>query len=81
MLLDYGRDGARVANVTLIAASGLERHVRIERGDRLRATGRFFLNLDPYWMPDLSGVSVTFDRPVGEDSTITLCPPRKGDAS
>ena len=51
------------------------------RGDRLRATGRFFLKLAPYWQPDLVRVAVTFDRPLGESSALTLCPKPEGDDS
>ena len=78
---DFGGEGARNATVTLQAAGGVSRTVRIERGERLRATGRFFLKLEPYWLPDLTRVAVTFDRPLRETSNLTLCPPSKGDAS
>jgi alginate biosynthesis protein AlgX len=80
-LFDHGSDGARTATVMLQSASGITRSVRIERGDRLRATGRFFLKLAPYWQPDLVRVDVRFDRPLGESSAITLCPTPKGDDS
>ena len=81
LLFDYGAEGARGATITLTAASGIIRTVRIDRGERLRATGRFFLRLTPYWLPDLTRVAVEFDRPLGDTSAITLCPPIKGDAS
>lgn len=80
-LFDHGGEGARIATVTLAGADGLSRNIRIERSDRLRATGRFFLRLEPFWRPDLTRVSVTFDRSLGETSSLTLCPPLKGDAS
>ena len=80
-LFDHGSDGARAATVTLETASGITRSLRIERGDRLRATGRFFLKLAPYWQPDLVRVAVTFDRPLGESSALTLCPKPEGDDS
>ena len=76
-----GGEGARVASVTLEGAGGLHRSIRIERSDRLRATGRFYLNLAPFWRPDLTRVSVSFDRPLTEASSLTLCPTPKGDAS
>ncbi len=78
---NYGGEGARKATVTLETAGGIRRSVKIERGERLRATGRFFLKLEPYWLPDLTRVAVTFDRPLRDTSTLTLCPPLKGDAS
>jgi alginate biosynthesis protein AlgX len=80
-LFDSGGEGARKATVTLETAGGIRRSVQIERGERLRATGRFFLKLEPYWLPDLTRVAVTFDRPLRDTSTLTLCPPLKGDAS
>lgn len=80
-LFDHGGEGARIATVTLEGASGARRSVRLERSDRLRATGRFFLRLEPYWLPDLTQVAVTFDRPLGETSSLNLCPPLKGGAS
>lgn len=80
-LFDHGSDGARVATVVLEGEGGLKRQISIERSDRLRPTGRFFLRLEPFWRPDLTKVSVSFDRPLGDTSTLTLCPPLKGDAS
>lgn len=80
-LFDLGGEGSRNATVTLQSADGITRSLRIERGDRIRATGRFFLKLEPYWRPDLTRVAVTFDRPLRETSTLTLCPTPKGDDS
>lgn len=80
-LFDLGGEGSRNATVTLETAGGITRSLRIERGDRMRATGRFFLRLEPYWLPDLTRVAVTFDRPLRETSTLTLCPTPKGDDS
>ncbi len=80
-LFDHGGEGARVADVTFETKAGIRRSVRIERSDRLRATGRFFLKLEPYWHPDLVHVSVRFDRPLTDTSALTLCPTQKGDAS
>lgn len=80
-LFDYGAEGSRIATITLQSASGVTRSIRLDRSDRLRATGRFFLRLEPYWHPDLTRIAVTFDRPLGETSSLTLCPPSKGDAS
>lgn len=81
LLFDFGAEGARGATITLTTATGITRTVKIDRGERLRATGRFFLRLTPYWLPDLTRVAVEFDRPLTDTSAITLCPPLKGDAS
>lgn len=80
-LFDQGTDSARIATITFESSRGVRRSVTLERGDRLRATGRFFLRLQPYWQPDLTRITASFDRPIGTTSTITLCPPPKGDAS
>ncbi|MDZ4086250.1 MAG: hypothetical protein U1E69_05535 [Tabrizicola sp.] len=80
-LFDQGGEGARVADVTFETKAGIRRSLRIERSDRLRATGRFFLKLEPYWHPDLVKVAVRFDRPLTDTSALTLCPTPKGDAS
>ena len=80
-LFDQGGEGARIADVTFETDSGLRRTIRIERSDRLRATGRFFLKLEPYWHPDLVKVEVSFDRALTDTSALTLCPTQKGDAS
>lgn len=80
-LFDQGGEGARIADVTFGTGSGLRRTIRIERSDRLRATGRFFLKLEPYWHPDLVKVEVSFDRALTDTSALTLCPTQKGDAS
>lgn len=80
-LFDQGGEGARVAEVTFETRAGVRRSLRIERSDRLRATGRFFLKLEPYWHPDLVKVAVRFDRPITDTSALTLCPSQKGDAS
>ena len=80
-LFDQGGEGARIADVTFETGSGLRRTIRIERSDRLRATGRFFLKLEPYWHPDLVKVEVSFDRALTDTSALTLCPTQKGDAS
>lgn len=80
-LFDQGGEGARIADVTFETDAGIRRTVRIERSDRLRATGRFFLKLEPYWHPDLVKVEVSFDRALTDTSALTLCPTQKGDAS
>ncbi|MDP3193904.1 hypothetical protein [Tabrizicola sp.] len=81
LLFDQGGEGARLADVTFETRAGIRRSLRIERSDRLRATGRFFLKLEPYWHPDLVKVAVRFDRPLTDTSALTLCPTQKGDAS
>ena len=64
LMIDFGAEGARSVSVELDTARGITRKTRIERGDRLRATGRFYLDMGGFWMPDLTAVRVRFDRPL-----------------
>ncbi len=64
LMIDFGAQGARAVDVELVTESGVIRRTRIERGDRLRATGRFYLDLGAFWMPDLADLRVRFDRPL-----------------
>jgi len=78
----YGEEGARVADFTLVTTEGIERHARVERGPRLRGTGNFYLPMSAYLHPGYQTISVRFDRPVTDATTLTLCPTStKGDAS
>lgn len=70
---DLGTTGARSALFNLTTASGVERTALMQRTDRMDATGRFFKTLGSVWHPDLAEVTVTFDRPVSDGSTLTLC--------
>lgn len=81
ILADFGAESARSVTITLDGPDGLQRRATIDRGDRLRATGRFTLGLGAYYVPGLSRVHVTFDRPVSADAKISLCLKEKGDAS
>ena len=78
---DFGAESARSATFTLDGPDGLIRRATVDRGDRLRATGRFYLGLSAFYVPGLHRVHVTFDRPVAEGAKITLCLNEKGDAS
>jgi alginate biosynthesis protein AlgX len=78
---DFGAESARSVTVTLDGPDGLTRRATIDRGDRLRATGRFYLGLSGFYVPGLHRVHVTFDRPVAEGAQISLCLNEKGDAS
>lgn len=81
LAIDYGGEGPRKINFALSAAHGVVRTGVLERGDRLRATGRFYLSLGAFWTPGLDAVTVTFDRPVTETTTLSLCLQDQGDAT
>jgi alginate biosynthesis protein AlgX len=78
---DFGAEAARSVTFTLEGPDGLTRRATIDRGDRLRATGRFYLSLRAFYVPGLHRVHVTFDRPVADGAKISLCLNEKGDAS
>jgi alginate biosynthesis protein AlgX len=62
ILIDFGAEGPRAVDIELMTASDILRKTRIERGDRLRPTGRFYLDLGGFWMADIASLSVRFDR-------------------
>ncbi len=78
---DFGAEVPRTAKFVLEGPDGLIRTSTIERGDRLRSTGRFYLGLTAFYVPGLHRIQVEFDRPVAEGATINLCLNDKGDAS
>lgn len=78
---DFGAEGARVASFELQTTDGITRKSKIERGQRLRGTGNFYLGLSPFRHPGFTQVSVRFDRPVTDTTQLTYCTGPKGDAS
>ncbi|MDZ4395112.1 alginate O-acetyltransferase AlgX-related protein [Cypionkella sp.] len=78
---DFGGEGPREADFSIEAADGLIRHSKIERSQRMRATGNFYLGLSAFAMPDFKKVTVHFDRPVTDATTLNFCANTKGDAS
>ncbi len=70
---DLGTDGPREALFSLKSATGITRNATIQRSDRMLASGRFYKPLGSLWHPDLTELTVTFDRPVTEATTLTLC--------
>lgn len=73
ILADLGTDGPREALFTVSTRSGITRTAFIQRTDRMLASGRFFKPLGSIWHPDLTTLTVTFDRPVTDTSSLTLC--------
>ena len=78
---DFGGEGPRIASFSIEGADGLIRHSKIERSQRLRSTGNFYLGLSAFTMPNIKKVTVHFDRPVSESTTLNYCANTKGDAS
>lgn len=78
---DFGAEGARIANFELLTTDGVTRKAKIERGQRLRGTGNFYLGLSPFRHAGFSQISVRFDRPVSDTTQLSFCTGPKGDAS
>ena len=81
ILADLGTDGPREALFAVKTATGVTRKAVMERTDRMLASGRFFKPVSSFWHPDATSLTVTFDRPVDDASTLTLCPSSRKDAS
>lgn len=73
VLADLGENGARQAVFTLNTVSGITRTATMQRSDRMLASGRFFKPLGSIWHDDLATLAVTFDRPVTDASSLSLC--------
>lgn len=78
---DYGPEGARRVDFTLHSQNGIDRETAIERGQRQRATGNFYLGLGAFHHPGIARVTARFDRPLTPDSRLVFCTGPKGDAS
>lgn len=78
---DYGPEGARRVNFTLQTAQGFDRETAIERGQRQRATGNFYLGLGAFHQAGIARVTARFDRPLTPESRLVFCKDSKGDAS
>lgn len=78
---DYGPEGARRVDFTLHSPEGFTRETAIERGQRQRATGNFYLGLGAFHHPGITRVTARFDRPLTADSRLVFCTDPKGDAS
>ncbi|MDH4413403.1 MAG: alginate biosynthesis protein [Rhizobium sp.] len=81
ILADIGSDSSRKATFTLTGTDGIVRTRSIERGDRLRSTGRYFFSLGGFPDGALDKISVSFDAPVGETTTLSICKTKTGEQS
>ena len=81
ILADIGGDVSRKATFTLTGADGTVRTRSIERGDRLRSTGRYFFSLGGFPDGSFDKVEVTFDAPVSETTTLSICKTKTGEQS
>lgn len=72
ILADAKREGAREVGFTL-SDGEYQRSRTITRQDRLRATGRFFINTTSLGGSDWNSLTVNFDKPVSASAEIRLC--------
>lgn len=79
--VDFGAEGARKVDFSFDTADGITRSAKIERSARLRATGHFYLGMGALRQLNYTTMQVHFDRPVTDDTTLSLCLNTKGDAS
>jgi alginate biosynthesis protein AlgX len=78
---DLGEDLGRKAVFTLTDGDGQVHRRSIERGDRLRSTGRFYFSLADFQNKAFNKVAVSFDSPVGERTTLSICKTKSGEDS
>lgn len=81
LLADIGSDVSRNVTFTFTGTDGTVRTRAMERSDRLRATGRYFLSLGGIPADAFGKVSVTFDAPVGEATALSVCKTKTGEQS
>lgn len=81
ILADIGSDTSRKATFTLTGADGTVRTRSIERGDRLRSTGRYFFSLGGLPEGSIDKISVRFDAPVDDTTTLSICKTKTGEQS
>jgi alginate biosynthesis protein AlgX len=78
---DVGDNAGRKVTFEFTTSKG-EHHVReVERGERLRSTGRYFLPLSDLVGADLSKVLISFDVDMTEQKSISLCRIQTGEVT
>ena len=73
LLADAGDDGSRDVVLKFTSKDGRVFQREIHRGDRFRATGRFFVPLESLDSLDLAKVSIQYDRLTKDTAAVALC--------
>lgn len=81
LLADVGEDRGRKATFSFTDADGQVHTRSMERGDRLRSTGRFYFSLGGFPNENFSKVTVSFDSPVGGETSLSICKTKPGEDS
>ncbi len=79
LLADAGADQGRNVTVQFTDKDGQMSTRSVDRGDRLRATGRFYLSLGSLPTTSFSKVSVKFDTALGESTSLSVCKSKPGE--
>jgi alginate biosynthesis protein AlgX len=73
IMADAQDEAVRAVALYATDTQGNRREFTIKRGDRLRATGRFFVPVRPLGSSDLSSLRVVLDRPSEGHPTVHVC--------
>jgi alginate biosynthesis protein AlgX len=79
ILADIGANLGRKVKFQFSTTDGIVREREVERGERLRSTGRYFLPLNDLTGESFNKISITFDADVSAGSQISLCSLKTGD--
>nr|WP_319512849.1 alginate O-acetyltransferase [uncultured Cohaesibacter sp.] len=73
VMVDTQDQTIRNLKVEAALANGQHRSIAMHRGDRLRATGRFYFPLQPLEQAPITSLKLTFNRPPEGGSELQLC--------
>ena len=73
LLADAGDEGSRDIVLKFTSKDGRTFQREVHRGDRFRATGRFFIPLESLDSLELSKVEISFDRLSEDTAAVSLC--------
>jgi alginate biosynthesis protein AlgX len=81
ILADIGDNRGRKVMFNFAMTDGIVREREVERGDRLRSTGRYYLPLNDLVGQTFEKVTITFDAELAPSSQISLCSLKTGDTT
>ncbi len=81
LLADIGADQGRKVTFQFTGKDGQVNTRSIDRGDRLRSTGRFYLSLGGLPAGSFNKVNVKFDTTLAEGASLSVCKSKLGEES
>ncbi|WP_108483105.1 alginate O-acetyltransferase AlgX-related protein [Oceaniglobus ichthyenteri] len=75
LFLDTGTGAMAKATFRFANAAGRNRTKTIERGERLRLNGRFYMPLTGLWPGGAQSVEIDLPLPLGQAATLSVCAP------